>query len=419
MERWMDMQRLGQLLRWIGAALLLGASASFMLEGWESYGSEVRYALFTLYVLGLTGIGILLGWRAREDKGARAVLGLAVAGIPVIASQLGAMVHALVSTDNGSLPEMLLYEAANWTWIAINSLMLVVLIPVAYLGFSALLRSHAKPLTTIYLLGCATLLIPVRHGFALTLLLVGSLFLIACFDLGKLAGTPQSQTPEGIVSRLLLSLPAGIMLGRAAFYPQTLSFLGLTPLLIGLLWFEVLPKMITSPAIGGRVQALTLIPIFFGWFQLAAHAASSSGAPLLVLWLPMAGVLGGLSFRAMNGGSQYRTAATGLAAIILVAQLASQGTFGMASLALLVSISIAWIGVWKQERVPFVTGLALALLALSYQLSFAVDLYRYSPWASLAGLGILILFMASYLEKQAAAMIGRLLVLRDEMRAWR
>ncbi|MEK7299811.1 MAG: hypothetical protein AAB072_01820, partial [Nitrospirota bacterium] len=115
MERWMDIQKLGQLLRWIGSLLLLGASASFMLEGWQDFGSQFRYFLFLGYLLGLAGLGLLLGARVKEDKGARTLLGLAVAGIAAQCSQLGAMIHSMVSADNGSLPGALLYEAAGWS----------------------------------------------------------------------------------------------------------------------------------------------------------------------------------------------------------------------------------------------------------------------------------------------------------------
>jgi hypothetical protein len=418
MERWMDVQRLGQLFRWIGAVLLLGASASFMLEGWEAYGSELRYALFVLYVLGLAGIGILLGWWVREDKGARALVGLAVAGIPVVASQLGAMVHSLVSSENGSLPNAFLYDAGTATLIALNSLAFLLLVPIAYLGFSALLRSHATLLTAVYFVASSALLVPVRHGLPLAMLIVGTLALIACVDLETLAGTPQGQTPEGLASRLLLLLPAGIMLGRAAFYPQPPWFLGLTPFVIGLLWFAVMPRVITHQTMAARLQALTLIPIVVGWLRLTVDGVFISGAPLMTVWLPMALLLGGLSFHAVNGGSRYRTGAALLAAVTSVAQLVSQGTFGMASLALLVAIGLAWTGTWKQERVPFVTGVALALFAVGYQLSFAVALYRESPWIALAGMGLLILVTASYLEKQAVALFGRLMLLRNDMKAW-
>ena len=108
MERWMDVQKLGQVLRWMGSLLLLGASASFMLEGWNAFDSQLRYWCFLAYVLGLAGLGILLGWRIREDKGARTLLGLAVAGTAAQFSQVGAMIHSLLSIDNGTLPNALL-----------------------------------------------------------------------------------------------------------------------------------------------------------------------------------------------------------------------------------------------------------------------------------------------------------------------
>ena len=224
MERWMDSQKLGQVLRWLGSLLLLGASASFMLEGWNTFDSQLRYWLFLAYTLGLAGLGIVLGWRIREDKGARTLLGLAVAGIAAQFSQLGAMIHSLVAIDNGTLPDALRYQAGSWAVVAGDAAALLLLVPVASMGFAALHRPEARRLSAAYLLACAGLLIPVRDGLALTSLILGVILLIYWFDGRYMAGTPHGTTGEGIVSRLLVLLPLGILLARAGFYPQSAIF---------------------------------------------------------------------------------------------------------------------------------------------------------------------------------------------------
>lgn len=420
MERWMDIQKLGQLLRWTGAVLLVGASASFMLEGWEAYGSQLRYFLFLGYVLGLAGLGILLGWRVQEDKGARTLLGLAIVGIAAQFSQLGGMIHSLVSAENGALPPSLLFEVESGTLLALNAAALLALIPIAYLGFSALNRTQAPRLTVAYMIACGSLLIPVRQGVVLTTVIMGVVLLALWFDTRFIAGTTNGGTAEGIASRVLLLMPAAILVARAAFYPQSALFVGLTTILVGLLGFEMLPKFAKEDAARTRLQALMSAPILIGWCTLTfQYLPTVFGAiPPIFTWLPLSVLFAVLSVRARGGASMYRKAAALLAALAWVGQLTSQPNFLTSVLCLAFSIGLVLAGFRYQERVLFVTGLVCILFALAYHLHFAVELYEYYPWGLLAAMGIVILLTASYMEKHAVRVFGRLVLLREELKGW-
>ncbi len=423
MERWMDIQKLGQLLRWMGSLLLLGASASFMLEGWQDFGSEVRYFLFLGYLLGLAGLGILLGSRVKEDKGARTLLGLAVAGIAAQCSQLGAMIHSMVSADNGMLPGALLYDAAGWSQIALNGTATFLLLgPVAFLGFSALNRPQARLLTGAYLLACSGLLIPVRHGLPVTAVLVAVAMLALWIDSRFIAGTTVGGTGEGIIGRLLLLLPAGIVAARTAFYPQSDLFVGVTSMLIGALFFEMLPRFVKEEPEKTRIQAFSTAPIALGWCVIAFQYlptvfTNQAAAPLMTL-LPFSALLTVLSLRSLGGGACYRKAASLLTLISLLSQLGTQATLLSSFLCVALSTVMVVAGFHYQERVLFSTGVVGLIFGMGYHLRFAIQLYAHSPWAFLAATGILVLLSASYLEKHATHMYGRLVLLKEEMKAW-
>jgi hypothetical protein len=47
-----------------------------------------------------------------------------------------------------------------------------------------------------------------------------------------------------------------------------------------------------------------------------------------------------------------------------------------------------------------------------------MELYAYNPWGLLAAMGIVILLTASYMEKHAARLFGRLVLLREELKGW-
>lgn len=423
MERWMDLQKLGQLLRWMGSLLLLGASASFMLEGWQNFGSQLRYYLFLGYLLSLAGLGILLGSRVKEDKGARTLLALAVAGIAAQYSQLGAMIHSMVSADNGALPGALLYDAAGWGQIGLNGAATVLLLgPIALIGFSALNRPHARLLTGVYLLACSSLLIPVRHGLPATLVLVAVATLTLWIDSRFVTGTTVGGTGEGIIGRLLLLLPSGILAARTAFYPQSDLFIGMTSLLVGALFFEMLPRFVREDTEKSRIQALSTAPMTLGWsviaFQYFPTVFSTQGAPLMTL-LPFSALLTALSLRSSGGGAYYRKVASMLALISLLAQMGTQATLLSSFLCVALSTFMILVGFRYQERAVFSAGIVGLIFGIGYHLRFAVQLYAQSPWALLAAAGILILLSASYLEKHATRMFGRLVLLKEEMKAWR
>lgn len=424
MERWMDIQKLGQLLRWMGSLLLLGASASFMLEGWQDFGSQLRYFLFLGYLLGLAGLGIFLGWRVQEDKGARTLLGLAVAGIAAQCSQLGAMIHSMVSMDNGTLPNALLYEAAGWGQIALSGTATILLLgPVAYLGFSALNRPQARTLAVAYLLACSSLLIPVRHGLPVTMVLIAVALLALWIDSRFIANTTVGSTGDGIVSRLLLFLPVGIVAARTAFYPQSDLFLGVTSMLVGILLFEMLPRLMKEDAERMRMQAFSTAPIVLGWcviaFLYVPTAFNMAVAGPLVTLLPLSAMLTGLSLRSFGGGASYRKVASLLTLIALLSQLSTEATLLSSFLCVALSIFMMLAGFRYQERVVFSSGVIGLIFGMGYHLRFAMQLYAQSPWALLAATGILILLSASYLEKHATRMFGRLVLMREEMKAWK
>ncbi|MGA6826866.1 hypothetical protein ACO9S2_04535 [Nitrospira sp. NS4] len=423
MERWMDIQKLGQLLRWMGSLLLLGASASFMLEGWQNFGSQLRYYLFLGYLLSLAGLGILLSSRVKEDKSARTLLALAVAGIAAQYSQLGAMIHSMVSADNGALPGSLLYDAAGWGQIALNGAATVLLLgPIALIGFSALNRPQARLLTGVYLLACSSLLIPVRHGLPATLVLIAVATLTLWIDSRFVTGTTVGGTGEGIIGRLLLLLPSGILAARTAFYPQSDLFIGMTSLLVGALFFEMLPRFVKEDTEKSRIQALSTAPMTLGWsviaFQYFPTVFSTQGAPLMTL-LPFSALLTALSLRSSGGGAYYRKVASMLALISLLAQMGTQAILLSSFLCVALSTFMIFAGFRYQERAVFSAGIVGLIFGIGYHLRFAVQLYAQSPWALLAAAGILVLLSASYLEKHATRMFGRLVLLKEEMKAWR
>ncbi|MEK6632182.1 MAG: hypothetical protein AABY94_02600, partial [Nitrospirota bacterium] len=160
-----------------------------------------------------------------------------------------------------------------------------------------------------------------------------------------------------------------------------------------------------------------------GWcviaFQYFPTAMNMTVAGPLVTLLPLSAILTGLSLRSFGGGNSYRKVASLLTLIALLSQLGTEATLLSSFLCVALSTLMVVAGFRYQERVVFSAGIVGLIFGMGYHLKFAVQLYAQSPWAFLAAAGILVLLSASYLEKHATRMFGRLLHLREEVRAWK
>ncbi|MGB9340271.1 MAG: hypothetical protein WCB63_13570, partial [Polyangiales bacterium] len=68
------LQRLFQMLRWCGAAMIIAAAATFLVQSWDQVGDVPRY----LTLLGMTALlpalAYVCGIRMQEGKSARVLM---------------------------------------------------------------------------------------------------------------------------------------------------------------------------------------------------------------------------------------------------------------------------------------------------------------------------------------------------------
>jgi len=216
--------------------------------------------------------------------------------------------------------------AHGWGQIALNgSATFLFLTPVAYLGFSALNRPQARLLTAAYLLASGSLLIPVRHGLPVTTVLIAVASLVLWVDSRFIAGSTVGGTGEGLISRLLLLLPVGVVAARTAFYRQSDLFVGITTMLLGLLLFVMLPRFVKEETKRTRMQAFSTAPIVLGWgvisFRYFPIAFNTTAVGPLVTLLPLSAMLTLLSWRSFGGGDAYRKVASLLTLLALLISL--------------------------------------------------------------------------------------------------
>ncbi len=419
MNRWLEIQKLGEALRWLGAIILFAAAVTFMFEGWQTFSSGGRYLVFLAYLAFVAGLGVFLGWRAKEEKGARTALGIAVACVPVQFSQLGALVHSLVAQPAKDLPSLMVYQATSWMQVLVFGVATVaILTPIAIMGFSALIRAKAGPITLTYLLSCLVLLVPSRDALTTGMLLVALTIFLLWMDATHLGWGAHATTPEGIMARLFLVIPLGILVVRSLFYPAEALFAGATLIAMGVASFEILPRVVREQLVHA-IQGWSTLAIAAGWL-VAVHdlAPQVRAQGALVTLLPIAGILLLCSLRAAGHRRVYRQAAAwvGLAAVTI--NLVLSPSVVASFLCVAVSALTVALGYAFQERAIFLAGGAGLIFGLGYHLRLAITLYHASPWAFLAVTGVVMLAVSSYVEKHSTMLLARMVHLRETLRAW-
>jgi len=399
------------LLRVVGAVLLIVAALTFMAQRWGDLDHIQRYLSF----LGFTGIlaaaGFFCGVKIKEDKGARTFLAIAAAIIPVHFCQLGALIYSRVIEHLGlqvNYPPHLLWHApTDLSAFATVALGLIVIVPITFISFSTLIRSHAKLVTGVYLATNAALLIPTRDVNIMAALIAVMLLVIARVDLRRLSGSSETRTFEGKLVRFTLTLPLLALSGRTL----QLYFIDVSALFSSVLFgafayfmFEYAPKYVKYGAGRSTLQLFSVVPMCISWGCLLkeffGHYGANPSIELVVSGIPMALLFLALSLRAEKGGSSaLRWIGTSIAVVTAVTNLCVYGGMLSAFICVLVGTTLGAYGYGTKRQSLFVIGATLFISGLAYHLKLAVDLYSMSPWISLGVVGVAVVLLSSYIER--------------------
>ena len=97
------LQQLFQVLRWCGAAMIVAAAGTFLIQSWEQVGDVTRY----LTLLGMTAllpaVAYVCGIRLQEGRSARVLMLTLLALIPIHAGVLGGFVLSRFGTTTENL----------------------------------------------------------------------------------------------------------------------------------------------------------------------------------------------------------------------------------------------------------------------------------------------------------------------------
>lgn len=420
--------RIGMALRYVGIAVLFAATGSFMFQRWGDMTHLARYLSFLVFTVGVCGAGLLCGLKIGENKGARTLLGVVVTLIPVHAAQLGAILFSRF----GSPPvNPVSYPSAlYWSVSSLSDALIAVgvgvatLVPMAFMAYSVLARSHARQLL---ILGCgvsASLMIPTRDP-----VFVGAIMAIAsaCALIGeaRLSSVLELRTREGAIARSVPFLAVAMLIGRQCFlYNATSLFMGVVCLVGSAVAFEMVPRLKINALVTTLSEHLSVLLTAVGVFFVGDAVTQGFGltdtvlAPL-VIGLPMGIAFTVMAERARESAGVFRVASSVALFCTGVAELLEGSGLEAGIVSLLIGIIALTVGCAVEKKGMFLAGAFLIVLSLGRVCIEALGSISVSPWVILGVIGVGTIVAASYIERNFIRLREEFSAMRKKIAAWK
>ncbi len=392
------LQQLFQTLRWCGAAMIVAAAGTFLVQSWDQVGDVPRY----LTLLGMTALlpalAYVCGIRMQEGRSARVLMLTLLALIPIHAGVLGGFVLSQFGTGTSSLGPV-----AQWVAPTPMAAVLLVagaglaLIPLIWAAFRVLSRPHAHLLTAASVASHALLLVPDRSSLAATLTVVPILGMtVWC------AARIKPQTLESRLAVASLVAPAVVIASRQLlFYDVSSAFWGAI-LGTGALALFTLGKKSGDATIERFAIVPTLLSV--AAFVVATGPwwpdVSTSSVWLAYGLLSSVPVLA-FAWTSSRSKGFFLRAAVVLNATIAMTTLLIDPRPWAALQAIALGLGVSSYGFVKGQRGLLYSGIALAGLGFIIEVVHAVEVFQPSGWLALAGFGSALVGLTAWLERRA------------------
>jgi hypothetical protein len=406
----------------VGATAVIGAGVTFLMQQVDMADHLVRYAMFLGLTVVMCGLGFFCGLRLRDNKGARTMLLLTLAVVPVHFMQLG----ALLFSQFGDSAFVTQANESVFAWLApspsaaLGALALgaIVLSPMVGVAMRTLVRSEAASLSGMLLATNAVLLVPSRDPSVTAGLAV--LLLLSLLNVQRefYSSNAALKTPEARMVQGILWAPLVLIMGRTVYlYASEVNaiflaaFLGITAELL----FSVSAMVWRQGAVVRRFQALSLLP---GAAAPVVLAVSVRGHVPDDMWIPFfglaaAGYLFLTSLRRTEIAQGVRELGVNVVAFTAVLQMIAVHGPISSLLLIFASVLVLVSGYVSRRKANFTLGIAGIAYGLVYHIRYAIEVYSVSPWVSLAALGLGAVLVSSLLEGQTEFLKARLGHLRE------
>lgn len=402
------------LLRGLGGLVIVAAFLMYLFQGWRDGDDLAR----TLILLAHTGVLTLAGFASghwlKETKGARLLIALALAAVPINFAFLGGITYDHLTWDQVQA-QTPVFAQGQGLWrpvlgggldgasaIGLAAGAILVLAVAIWIGFLVMARRSAWSLAGLYLLANTALLVPTRGQAAISVMLLILAVALALLTFGLRRRDPSLATPEGVFARAVLVLPLMVLGGRSIwlYAPDGLFYTSMA--LLGYLGL----RLAVGASAGRRRWLLEWAAVLLaGISAVLAFSTTESLRGLADVWvIPIstalfAGLMLDLALVVDGHATRYRIAAALTLAVGLSANLAAFGGLGNAAACVLLGLAgVVW-AYSARLRSVFAAGLITTLLGLGVGGHQALASFTIGGWTGLVLAGIATIAAGSVVER--------------------
>lgn len=406
-------------LRWAGSLLIILSAIGFMVQSHADLLPDYRYWVGLAIVLALCTGGVMCNYLLKELTGARLFFALGAAFLPVQVSQVSAMLYNYFQGAQALHPEYswLQFANVNQVLIALDlSITVLLLIVVSYTSFAMLAKRQLKLLMQTVLIGNLILLLPIRDGYELPII-IALLYIALNFIERKFQSDNTMKMAEGLTARALISLPFLLLVGRSLLYPFSFWIAITIAAIIASIGIVDVKRYTQSALVISMGQAIGTVSALSIWFMAAAHFEAASHN-YYSLFIPFALLLIVLSTQVLYCSKAYRCVGSVLATWLVYIALLDEEIYAPL-LALSTGIALVVIGGLKyREKITFFCGQLSFLGGILFYCGYVVDAYSHAPWLFSIGLGVIVLILASILEKKHQILVKAVGSYLNELKDW-
>lgn len=414
-------------LRLFGAVLVVAAGATFLLQQWGEGSDFTRYLMLLALTAALGASGFICGLGVHESRGARTLLGLVLAFIPVHFAVLGGLLHSQFPWDAAFSPNAPWNAGSPASALMLTAIGIGTLVPLGWVAMMVMARRHATRLMLAMFAANAPVLIPVRDPALVAWVVAGMFALVVLLEWRIASLGYAMRTGEGRFIRALIVVPVGIVIGRSLiWYNPTVFFMGLLLLSGGVALFSLVPRLGLGTSSARTAQQVAALGAVAGCLLtmgvVLGEISVANELFMLVFMFPAAALLLGLSFISVGSGADYRFLAVLLSVGVSVLNLVmfwSAEHVTIAGIAcLLVGTASVVYSVYTHRKLPLLLGVTGALAGFAQLMAAAIEIENLAHWGSLAFIGVLLILIAALFERYSERLLSVAKTLHGQLERW-
>lgn len=380
-----------QVLRWFGVTAMIIAVINFLVTGhYDLNGTDASFIFLGLNFV-LSGLGYWSAKKLEHPITARTFTTCSLASAPAQLAQIGGFVYDRfhhIGIDPSNYINLDLNSNPGIFTLIILGLM--ILTPIAYLGFSILCESKNALLTFVYMVISTLLLAPYRGTLPTVILIVAMIALtVTAFSMSSLPSVLESK-----IAKSVFAVPLLIVIGRQLLFEDAIVFKMFLSAMVSVVIYFFAAFKVEEKLNAERLQILSALPAIYA-ITLAKTYFSFSFS----IWLICISILFQLmSTYAVLNKRQLLGLATIPMSVAVLNSLFEFSVYYKLSILLWISLELTFAVYVRSKMLVGVTVACTVALLISI-LGHIVTIPEVELWQVLILAGVAFVVVAGVLDK--------------------